>query len=80
MWMGILFAVLIEVVPKRQCSLVIGIFLFVMNNIGGNLPVVVDMISKVIGCRQVLFVFYPGGYLLSKTYKLQIIIIIFFFK
>ena len=65
--MGILFAVMVEVVPKNLCSLVVGIFLFVMNNVGGNLPVVIDPISKSIGYRETLCLFYPGGFLMSKT-------------
>merc|ERR1712071_28218 len=65
MWMGVLFAILIELVPVKVCSVIVGIFLFVMNNIGGNFPVVVNPIKDSIGYRQALFIFYPGGYLLS---------------
>ena len=64
--MGVLFAILIELVPSKTCSVIIGIFLFVMNNIGGNLPVVVNPVKDSIGYREALFIFYPGGYLLSK--------------
>lgn len=66
MWMGVLFAILIELVPSKTCSVIIGIFLFVMNNIGGNLPVVVNPVKDSIGYREALFIFYPGGYLLSS--------------
>ena len=74
MWISILFAVLIEIIPKHLCSLVIGIFLFVMNNVGGNLPVVIDPLSKLIGYREVLYIFYPGGYLLSQCFRIQLLI------
>ena len=40
-----------------------------MNNVGGNLPVVIDPLSKLIGYREVLYIFYPGGYLLSETFS-----------
>lgn len=66
MWMGVLFAILIELVPVKVCSVIVGIFLFVMNNIGGNLPVVVNPVKDSIGYREALFIFYPGGYLCSK--------------
>ena len=82
MWMGILFAVLVEIVPKNICSLVVGIFLFVMNNVGGNLPMVIAPLSKLIGYRQTLFIFYPGGLLLSKiTFSIRndILSSLFFF-
>jgi len=67
MWMGIMFAILIEIVPKPLCSLVIGVFIFIMNNVGGNLPVVIDPLKKLIGYREVLFIFYPGALLLSAV-------------
>jgi len=66
MWMGVLFAILIELVPVKVCSVIVGIFLFVMNNIGGNLPVVVNPVKDSIGYREALFIFYPGGYLCSS--------------
>ncbi len=36
-----------------------------MNNVGGNLPIVITPISKVMGYRETLILFYPGFYLLS---------------
>lgn len=41
-------------------------FLFVMNNIGGNLPILVDPLAKAIGYRESISVFYAGFYLISK--------------
>jgi hypothetical protein len=66
-WFGILFAILIELVPAEACSFVIAVFLFVMNNVGGNLPIIVDPISKAMGYRETLLLFYPGFYLLSNS-------------
>lgn len=65
MWMGVLFAILLELVPSNVCSIITGMFLFVMNNVGGNLPVVINPIKDMIGYRETLFIFYPGGYLMS---------------
>ncbi|KAF4527156.1 hypothetical protein B566_EDAN007200 [Ephemera danica] len=67
MWFGILFAILVEIVPLAVRSTTLGIFLFVMNNIGGNLPVLVEPVSKAIGYRESLWVFYVGAYLLSSV-------------
>lgn len=66
MWFGILFAILVEIVPLKVRSTTIGIFLFVMNNIGGNLPIAVEPVSKAIGYRESLYIFYAGAYGLSK--------------
>lgn len=72
MWFGILFAILVEIVPLRIRSTTVGMFLFVMNNIGGNLPILVDPISKIVGYRESLYIFYAGAYGISKYSSLSI--------
>lgn len=66
MWFGIVFAILVEIVPLSVRSTTVGVFLFVMNNIGGNLPIAVEPVSKSIGYRESLYIFYVGAYLISK--------------
>lgn len=66
MWFGIVFAVVVEIVPLKVRSTIIGVFLFVMNNIGGNLPVLVEPTRQVLGFREALYIFYAGAYGLSK--------------
>lgn len=68
MWFGIVFAVLVEIVPVQVRSTTVGIFLFVMNNIGGNLPILVDPVAKSLGYRESIMIFYAGFYLLSKKH------------
>jgi hypothetical protein len=65
MWFGIVFAVLVEIVPLEVRSTTVGVFLFVMNNIGGNLPILVDPVAKLIGFRESMSIFYAGFYALS---------------
>ncbi|CAG4934135.1 unnamed protein product [Colias eurytheme] len=65
MWFGILFAILVEIVPLSVRSTTVGVFLFVMNNVGGNLPILVDPVSKAIGYREAIMIFYAGFYALS---------------
>jgi hypothetical protein len=43
----------------------IALFLFLMNNVGGNLPVIVDPISKAIGYREALYLIWPGSIVVS---------------
>ena len=69
MWFGIVFAILVEIVPLSVRSTTVGIFLFVMNNIGGNLPILVEPTRKVIGFRGSLYIFYAGFYGISKCGK-----------
>ncbi|XP_058446015.1 putative metabolite transport protein HI_1104 [Malaya genurostris] len=66
MWFGIVFAVLVEIVPLQVRSTTIGVFLFVMNNIGGNLPILVDPLAKAIGYRGSIMFFYAGFYGISS--------------
>ncbi|XP_030747612.1 uncharacterized protein LOC115876069 [Sitophilus oryzae] len=66
MWFGILFAILVEIVPLHLRSTTVGLFLFVMNNIGGNLPIAVEPVSKAIGYRESLYIFYVGFYAVSS--------------
>ncbi|KAJ8985205.1 hypothetical protein NQ317_018234 [Molorchus minor] len=66
MWFGILFAMLVEIVPLHVRSTSVGVFLFVMNNIGGNLPIAVEPVSKALGYRESLYIFYAGCYGLSS--------------
>ncbi|XP_034233976.1 putative metabolite transport protein HI_1104 [Thrips palmi] len=66
MWFGILFATLVEVVPMSVRSTTVGVFLFVMNNIGGNLPVLVEPVSKSLGYREALYIFYVGFQFISS--------------
>lgn len=66
MWFGIVFAILVEIVPVKVRSTTVGVFLFVMNNIGGNLPILVDPVAKSIGYRESISIFYPGFYLVSE--------------
>lgn len=59
-WFGILFVTLVEVAPKRLKTSVLGVFLFMMNNTGGNLPVLLDPISKAVGYREALVLLFPS--------------------
>ncbi|CAG9805715.1 unnamed protein product [Chironomus riparius] len=66
MWFGIVFAVIVEIVPLEVRSSIVGVFMFVINNIGGNLPILVDPLAKHIGYRASISIFYAGFYLLSS--------------
>lgn len=69
MWFGIVFAILVEIVPLKMRSTTVGVFLFVMNNIGGNLPILVDPVGKALGYRESISIFYAGFYGISKSFR-----------
>lgn len=69
MWFGIVFAVVVEIVPLHLRSTTIGAFLFVMNNIGGNLPILVEPTRRAIGFRESLYIYYAGFYGISECFN-----------
>jgi len=73
-WFGILFVTLVEVAPSKLKTSILGIFLFLMNNIGGNIPVVLDPLSKLIGYRESLYILYPGMMVLSGVFFLTAVL------
>ena len=56
-----MFVVLVELLPNESVKTsALGVFLFLMNNVGGNLPVLVDPLSKAVGYRETLYMFFPA--------------------
>ena len=46
MWIGITLAVLVEVVPTPLRTLGVAVYLFIISNIGGNMPLVVSPLQR----------------------------------
>ena len=70
-WFSLLFTVLVEIVPVSIRSISIGTFLFLMNNVGGNLPLLVDPLSKLpgVGLQTALYISWPGLTAISESDK-----------
>ena len=64
-WFGIVFVTIVDVSPGHLKTTILGIFLFLMNNIGGNLPVIIQPVSKLFGYRESLYLLFPGMMLAS---------------
>lgn len=69
MWFGVMYAILVELVPANFRSTAIGVALFVINNVGGNLPIVVDPLAAATDYRTSLAIMYGGAILTSKLDK-----------
>lgn len=65
MWFGVCIAVAIEMVPTDISSASLALYLFIVNNIGGNLNIILPPLQKAIGLQHALVVLFPGTYLLS---------------
>ncbi|OXA52097.1 putative metabolite transport protein HI_1104 [Folsomia candida] len=67
MWFGALFTILVELVPPSIRSSAFGVAFFVMENVGGNFPVVVEYITSLIDYKTALAIMYPGELLASSA-------------
>jgi hypothetical protein len=67
MWFGVMFAVMVELVPADVRSIAIGTLLFIINNFGGNLPVIVDPLKNLYSYRTAIMILYPGALATSKS-------------
>ncbi|XP_043217544.1 probable sphingolipid transporter spinster homolog 1 isoform X1 [Amphibalanus amphitrite] len=67
MWFGVVLAIVVELVEPDVKSSTVAIFLFIINNVGGNMPLAVDGLGDVIGYRDALYVLYPGMYFASSV-------------
>lgn len=66
MWFGALFTILVELVPSSIRSSAFGVAFFVMENVGGNFPVIVDYLTTLVGYRGAIAIMFPGELFSSK--------------
>jgi MFS family permease len=59
-WFAILFTVILEIVPDNVRSITVSTFLFIMNNLGGNIPILIQPVAEAIGLKPALYMFWPG--------------------
>lgn len=67
MWFGVMFAILVELVPSNIRSKAVAVVLFCINNVGGNTPVIVDPIANRTSYRTAIIILYPGSLFISKS-------------
>lgn len=68
-WFAVLFTVIVEVVPAEVRASAIALFLFFMNQVGGNLPVIITPLKKALGddYRAALGIMWPGCMALASV-------------
>jgi MFS family permease len=76
MWVGITLAVVVEVVPIPLRTTAVAVYMFVISNVGGNMPLLVPPLKNsfqrlgwdpVSSLRAALYVLYPGLYILGTV-------------
>ncbi|XP_039262750.2 protein spinster-like [Styela clava] len=66
MWFGILFAVLVELLPTHIRSTCLATFFFVVSNVASLVLLSVPDLKNNMGSREALTLVYPGFYLISS--------------
>lgn len=76
MWVSIALAVLVELVPTPLRASSVAVYLFIISNIGGNVPLLVPPLTQAFqshgfhhidALRAALYVLYPGLYVLGAV-------------
>ena len=67
MWIGLCLAIVISLVPVDTASAAIALFLFIINNIGGTLNLLVPPLETAIGLQYALLILFPGLYVLAAV-------------
>ena len=65
MWIGTSMAVVTHLVPPEVVSITVAIYIFIINNIGSSLNLLVPILSTAIGLRLTILIMFAGTYLVS---------------
>lgn len=74
MWIGVCLAVVIEMVPLAVAAAAVAIFLFVINNIGGCVNLLVPPLAAACGIKYALVILVAGPYAVAGTVFLLIVL------
>ena len=65
MWFGVCIAVVIEMVPSEIASGSLALYMFLVNNIGGNLNLILPPLESRLGLQLAMVILYPCMYIIS---------------
>ena len=65
MWIGTSLAVVTHLVPPDVVSVTVAIYIFIINNIGSSLNLLVPILFSAIGLRTTMLLMFPGTYLIA---------------
>ncbi|MBN3288338.1 SPNS1 protein, partial [Polyodon spathula] len=66
MWVGVTLAIVVELVPPVIRTSAVAFYLFIITNIGGNMPLLVPPLTSLYGLRTALLILFPGMYVAGK--------------
>ncbi|RUS76157.1 hypothetical protein EGW08_016069 [Elysia chlorotica] len=85
MWVGVTLAVGVELVPAQVRTSAVAVYLFIISNIGGNVPLLVPPIqhsfedrgyTKAEALRGALYILYPGLFVLGGVFFLLTLFVV----
>ena len=62
MWLGVCVAIVIELVPRDLSASAVAVYFFIIQIIGGNMPLFVTPLTNALDYRWALLILYPGMY------------------
>lgn len=68
MWIGVCLVTVVELVPLSVASAAVALYLFIINNIGGNVSLLLPPLQSRLGLRYSLLFLFPGCYLLGALF------------
>ncbi|KAF6023363.1 hypothetical protein EB796_018320 [Bugula neritina] len=82
MWIGVCLTCVLELVPEKLRGASVGYYLFIITNIGGNIPLLLPPLKTLfahvgadVALRNALIILFPGMYLASSVLFLLTIFI-----
>lgn len=77
MWIGVCLSVVVELVPEKLRITGIGVYFFIITNIGGNMQILLPIVRRLLvswfgltdieAFKGALYIFYPGEYILGSA-------------
>ena len=68
MWFGVCIAVVIDLVPADLTTSAVAVYFFIIQIIGGNMPLFVTPITEGLNLRAAMVICFPGFYLVGAAF------------
>lgn len=84
MWVGVTLTLIIELVPSNIKTSAVAVYMFIITNIGGNMPLLVTPLKNAFlndgytnsdALRAALYILFPGMYIVGSIFYLMSLIV-----
>ena len=67
MWIGVCVAVVLDIVPTDLTASAVAVYFFIIQIIGGNMPLFVTPIKHALDLRAAMLICFPGFYIVGAV-------------